>query len=479
MEKDSFFQIMEDMCSYNLQNYFDDLNYYTESLASQVEIENQSLSGLTPQEIIQQRSDEYHQRKQKLFEKLSYSYYKNYTNSNQLSMIPSHPAEQFAYTPSIDWDSFDFLSHKDQIEKFYTMLKQKSLYEIFYQPQNENFIINCEKFIKDNLQSTPSTEEDKLALTNALNGYILLSFYQGRIIDIIRLYQGFKDNAFFKDYITNNSNEVKEFIIANLKELFLQENNFEIYPIMRNYSIKDAFNISKNILYTNYLSNESKPYSSIATDSKFLYVILFGVCGGLYKIGTGNKNTVKGKVYKSNIKLNSTETNPMLVYVKETNRLYLKTNQMEIGHVKIINPDTLTIENIKKLNFPEKFKDKNISEKNCNYILLSDESHLYAIGLEPENSTESKVNEPLKTGGKLFGLAAKSIGAKINSKPMLMNLVLYKFPMNSEKNELQIENESMINELYESFSTVFTKEKCKFALEKKNYNMEKAVHRIK
>ena len=71
MEKDSFFQIMEDMCSYNLQNYFDDLNYYTESLASQVEIENQSLSGLTPQEIIQQRSDEYHQRKQKLFEKLS------------------------------------------------------------------------------------------------------------------------------------------------------------------------------------------------------------------------------------------------------------------------------------------------------------------------------------------------------------------------------------------------------------------------
>ena len=476
MEKDSFFQIMEDMCSYNLQNYFDDLNYYTESLASQVEIENQSLSGLTPQEIIQQRSDEYHQRKQKLFEKLSYSYYKNYTNSNQLSMIPSHPAEQFAYTPSIDWDSFDFLSHKDQIEKFYTMLKQKSLYEIFYQPQNENFIINCEKFIKDNLQSTPSTEEDKLALTNALNGYILLSFYQGRIIDIIRLYQGFKDNAFFKDYITNNSNEVKEFIIANLKELFLQENNFEIYPIMRNYSIKDAFNISKNILYTNYLSNESKPYSSIATDSKFLYVILFGVCGGLYKIGTGNKNTVKGKVYKSNIKLNSIETNPMLVYVKETNRLYLKTNQMEIGHVKIINPDTLTIENIKKLNFPEKFKDKNISEKNCNYILLSDESHLYAIGLEPENSTESKVNEPLKTGGKLFGLAAKSIGAKINSKPMLMNLVLYKFPMNSEKNELQIENESMINELYESFSTVFTKEKCKFALEKKNYNMEKAAN---
>ena len=130
---------------------------------------------------------------------------------------------------------------------------------------------------------------------------------------------------------------------------------------MRNYAIKDAFNISKNILYTSCLSNDAKPYSSITTDSKYIYFILFGICGGLYKIGSGNKGTIKGKVYQTNLTLNSIDTKPMLVYVKETNRLYLKTNQMDIGHVKIINPDNLSIENIKKFNFSEKFKDKKIS----------------------------------------------------------------------------------------------------------------------
>ena len=34
--------------------------------------------------------------------------------------------------------------------------------------------------------------------------------------------------------------------------------------------------------------------TAIATDSKYLYILLFGICSGLYKIGTGKNGKIKG-----------------------------------------------------------------------------------------------------------------------------------------------------------------------------------------
>ena len=80
----------------------------------------------------------------------------------------------------------------------------------------------------------------------------------------------------------------------------------------------------------------------------------------------------------------------MLVYVKSTNKLYLKTNQSHFGKIKIINTENLTIESIKLLNFPQNVKTMNIYEKNMNYILLSDEYNLYALALESEGDKSDK-----------------------------------------------------------------------------------------
>ena len=39
MEKETFFSILEEMCSYNVENYFKDKNWYNECLASQINID--------------------------------------------------------------------------------------------------------------------------------------------------------------------------------------------------------------------------------------------------------------------------------------------------------------------------------------------------------------------------------------------------------------------------------------------------------
>ena len=58
----------------------------------------------------------------------------------------------------------------------------------------------------------------------------------------------------------------------------------------------------------------------------------------------------------------------MIVYVKNSKKIYLKTNQSKLGHIKVIDPENLTVEKIINLNIPEKAKTKSVSDimtKDC------------------------------------------------------------------------------------------------------------------
>jgi len=179
------------------------------------------------------------------------------------------------------------------------------------------------------------------------------------------------------------------------------------------------------------------------------------------------------------------EHNPMMVYVKNTNRIYLKTNQSTLGHIKVIDPENLTIEKIINLNIPKEARTKNVIGKNQNFILLSDDEFLYTIMLEERDKDKDKnINPPLndneyypKEKDYSFFYDKKLYRDKIiNSDSLKISLCLYKYSLIESKiNPIETENDKLVNELFESFSYLFPKEKCKYALEQKSYDMEQAA----
>ena len=63
-----------------------------------------------------------------------------------------------------------------------------------------------------------------------------------------------------------------------------------------------------------------------------------------------------------------------------------------------------------------------------------------------------------------------------NQSSINILMCLYKYSLTEIKqNPIEIENDKLVKELFESFSYLFPKEKCKYALEKKNYDMEQAA----
>ena len=120
---------------------------------------------------------------------------------------------------------------------------------------------------------------------------------------------------------------------------------------------------------------------------------MIGICGGLYKIGTGKNGTIKGKVYEINQQLNKSESNPFLIYNKNNDKLYYKTNQSNFGVLLEINPLNLVIENKIKLNFDKSVKSNNIIDKNINYLLLNDDKYVYSIAIEIEEEKKPENKE--------------------------------------------------------------------------------------
>ena len=520
MEKESFYTIVDEMCTYNFKSYFENSEWYKESLASQVESEqspSKSEDVGSLREDILSHMDDLHKRKLKLFEKKFKSYQELESKEPHLIMVQNHPAERYLYTPWIKWDKYDPLLHPEELPNLYKEIKSSKFQEIFYQPINSKFLDNLETFIKTKIaepepeikkeekdkeekpkeDKNKEKEKAKIDLPHwilALDIYYILNIYQGNYKRISNMHNYLKKDENispkYSTYLEKNFALVDSILKIILNKVFMSENNYKPYPIMRNWAINDIFNMTKNLLFVpnkGSYSFEKLPSTAICTDSKYLYIILYGICGGLYKVGTGNQGTIKGQVYLKNIVVNTVEHNPMMVYVKSTNRIYLKTNQSKLGHLKIINPENLTLEKIINLNIPKEAKTKTVLEKNQNYILLSDDNFLYTIMLEEKekdnkppivndqdiyykNNYFSKEN-PFYYDKKLFRLQQI-----INSQSIKVSMCLYQYTLTELKQKpVETENDKLVNELFESFSYLFSKEKCKYALEKNGYNMEQAA----
>ena len=210
MEKENFYSILDEMCTYNFQTYFENTEWYKESLASQVESEmpSESVNQNTLRENIITHMDDLHKRKLKLFEKKFKSYQELESKEPHLILVANHPEERYIYFPWINWDKYDPLINEKDLPTLYKELKNKKFCEIFYQPISTKFIDNLEIFIKQKIneddteenkieqekpkeQEKPHKDEEKTKMKNdmnkplwiiALDIYYILNIYQGNYI---------------------------------------------------------------------------------------------------------------------------------------------------------------------------------------------------------------------------------------------------------------------------------------------------------
>ena len=172
MEKETFYSILEELSSYNFKSYFENTDWYKESLASQVEAEapfQNGEPGSLRADIIS-HMDDLHKRRFKFFEKKFKSYQELESKEPRLILVNNHPAERYLYIPWINWENYDLMKNPNELINLRKGLKNKKSEEIFYQPVNTKFLDDLEIFIKSKvnlkeeetkIQSGAQDEKDK------------------------------------------------------------------------------------------------------------------------------------------------------------------------------------------------------------------------------------------------------------------------------------------------------------------------------
>ena len=113
------------MCSYNFRSYFENSDLYKESLASQVEIDqDQSEDKGALREDIISNMDDLHKRKLKLFEKKFKSYKQLESKEPHLILVPNHPAERYIYIKYLNWEKYDPETNPNELFYLYKPLNK-------------------------------------------------------------------------------------------------------------------------------------------------------------------------------------------------------------------------------------------------------------------------------------------------------------------------------------------------------------------
>lgn len=358
--------------------------------------------------------------------------------------------------------------------------------EAKFQSEAEVYIERQLNYIKSHKDQS-DYELQKDYASKALQAYISLIMLQGsqlkmiNCLDFLKKLQQYHSVLF--DEIFTSSIKNSEFILKQILEYF---SGVIVYPILRNYSINEFFTISKNILFAanKYTFSQCTSITS-DTNGKYLFIILSGINGGMFKIGTGYDNTEKGRIYAHKT---LTESEDMYQWVFCKEKLYVKQGSKDFGYVTKLNSENFENEGRIKLIFPEPSQHSVIKKKNENYILLSDGQILSVILLEPVLNPEMK--EPLKEDVQLInsieedeedefsedGRQRETIKRQLSDVYSCINLMLYSYDVELNSNsKVDSKKEFLIKELLETFSCFYNKEECYKALSINNWDFEKAA----
>ena len=168
MEKENFYSIVDEMCSYSFKCYFENSDWYKESLTSQVDMESsQSEKKESLREEIISHMEDLHKIKIKLFEKKFKSYKELESKEPHLILVSNHPAERYVYLKYINWERYDPATNPNELILLSKELQRKKFEEIFYQPTNEKFMEKLEKFIKSKISL--SLEETQIVFKSKID----------------------------------------------------------------------------------------------------------------------------------------------------------------------------------------------------------------------------------------------------------------------------------------------------------------------
>ena len=470
----------------NHPNFLDELIYSHENLREN-EQKHLELIILYLNKIIGSE-EKYFSRKLNLFSKMICSYYTSKKSINKLEFNYEPLIQQYSLMPNFSLKSVPGLKPLStwpiSLGDLWNKLKTIKLEELFNQPILESF---KEEFYSEGIKQIINFDNsnDIPNLSKAICCFLCILILFG---DYLLLFKGIitlrttikNKNKLDESVFTDKDNPL--FLKINELLKILEENDFNLYPIMRNYSIVDYFSVNKSFLY---IQTKSTFFNSCSccTDGTYLYILMNGIDGYKLKIGTGFNNTIKGKIYLS-IHNKEDSVNEYGDYGNQwvycNGKIYQKLNRPtsyfessislsyknSIGLLNVINPENFKIEKRIRLLFPQNALNDLIANRNQNYVLLSDGKKLSVLCLELAKNNDKINNNKQKINTKDDDLLYKYINLE------LIEYDTNNLNYNSEEYQAKIspKNKQLVEEIYTSFSLIFTKEECFKALLKNNWN---------
>ena len=220
-------------------------------------------------------------------------------------------------------------------------------------------------------------------------------------------------------------------MLAHINKIRLMAETTPRLHYARNLCDEGGFKIAK----VAHFQKQTFLTTSFTTDGTYLYLYVSATNGGMYKIGTGEKDTVAGKIYL--FAAVSRQEEVAWVYCK--GKLYLRSNSKEFGSIDIICPNTFKFEGMIQLYCPEVFGHPSLQIINKNYPLLSDGEYLYVIGkklISEKIMTVEEEEEKRKESEHLLNIsnmpeANKSLPVIISNPEQVSSKEI---PMEEEKN---------------------------------------------
>ena len=269
---------LENMLMKNIGNaFFEDQLYSLENLKENEEnkIENiiQYLNKILGSE------EKYFSRKQTLFSKLISSYCINKKSINKLDFTYDPILQQYSLMPNFTLKSIPGLKPLStwpiSLGDLWDKLKTIKVEELFNQPILESFKedffneANKQIFNYDNSNDIPN-------LTKAICCFLCILILFGDFYPLFKAIIHLKTNLKNKNSLDETIIKDKENpLFLKIKDLInnLKENDFNLYPIMRNYSIVDYFTINKSSLYSQTKSTFINS-CCCCTDGTYIYIFM-------------------------------------------------------------------------------------------------------------------------------------------------------------------------------------------------------------
>jgi len=270
------------------------------------------------------------------------------------------------------------------LEKLLEKLENMPVFGLFNEPlhYHQDFFRLAQEFLDERLATikneTLPNEKKALAiehLTLACKVLVLIYLLSGEFSNYVKsilVIQKTSQSLASTSQKLEFLNHLTFFASLHINKLRILSESTARLHYARNLCDEGGFKISK----VAHFQKQSFLTSSLTTDGIYLYLYVSATNGGMYKIGTGQKDTIPGKIYLFAAVCRQEEV--AWVYCK--GKLYLRSSNKEFGSIDIIDPNTFKFEGMIQLYCPEVFGHPSLQIINKNYPLLSDGEFLYVIG---------------------------------------------------------------------------------------------------